>query len=335
MNPNNDLLARYLQAIGDYLPASTRDDVLAELRANLQAQVDDRIEELNRPLTEPELADLLKQHGRPVLVAARYLPQQYLIGPAIFPYYLMVLRKATPFALVIFFLAHASNLLGVHTFPELLSGILLSLGQLIPDLVLFAFWVTIGFAIAEFVYTRNQSKPFDLSWDPAKLPAVKPQCKGKSRAGRIADLVFHCLFIAYVLAIPGHLFLFIGPGVIYLRTLSAHFAPIWHTFYIAFVIVLVFQLTAKILALNPAYDCWRVPFDLLTKLASIGCTAIMLTTHIYFTSTDPAVPHTLLFAANFWMGMSCRIVFIIGLLALLIDAWKHYGPTLRTKSLAF
>jgi hypothetical protein len=57
MNTNpTDLLARYLQAIGDHLPAATRADVLAELRANLQAQLDDRAEELNRPFTESEVA---------------------------------------------------------------------------------------------------------------------------------------------------------------------------------------------------------------------------------------------------------------------------------------
>jgi hypothetical protein len=335
MNPTTDLLDRYLQAIGDYLPTSTRDDVLAELRANLLAQFDDRIEELNRPLTEPEVAAMIQEHGRPVLVAARYLPQQYLIGPALFPYYLMVLRRAAPFALLACFLAQSSRLVFAHTFPDVLGTLGLSLAQLFPNLILILFWITFAFVIAEYVFTHNHAKPLSKTWDPTKLPSVRPQFKGKSRASRIADLIVHCLFLTYVLAIPGHLFLFIGPGVIYLRTFSVHFVPIWHTFYIAFIIVLVFQLTSKILALNPAFDGWRVPFDLLTKLASIGCTAIMLTTHTYFTSTDPSVSHTLLFAVNFWMGMSCRIVFLIGLLALLIDAWKHYGPTLRTKSLAF
>jgi hypothetical protein len=51
--------------------------------------------------------------------------------------------------------------------------------------------------------------------------------------------------------------------------------------------------------------------------------------------TDADIAPILLFVANFWMGMSCRIVFLIGLLALLIEAWKHYGPTLRSRSLAF
>jgi hypothetical protein len=332
---NTNLLERYLQAIGEHLSTATREDVLAELRANLQAQLDDRAEELNRPLTDADIAPILQQHGRPILVAARYLPQQYLIGPALFPYYLMTLRKAAPFALLIIFLAHATGLLFVHTLPQLARGIAISLGQLIPDLLYFAASITLVFAIIEFVSSRKQTHPFGLTWDPTKLPALSSRFGRQSRANRIGELLFHCFFLLYVLAIPTHLFLFLGPGVIYLHKLSAHFAPIWHTFYIAFIVVLVFQLAAKILALNPTFDRWRIPFDLLTRLASIGCTAIMLTTHTYFISTDPAVSHTLLFVANFWMGMSCRIVFLIGLLALLIEAWKHYGPTLRSRSLAF
>jgi hypothetical protein len=332
---NTDLLARYLQAIGEHLPSTTREDVLAELRANLQAQLDDRAEELNRPLTDADIAPILKQHDRPILVAAPYLPQQYLIGPALFPYYLMTLRKAAPFVLLIIFLAHATGLLFVHTLHQLARGIGYSLGQLIPDLLYFASWITLVFALIEFASSRKQTNPFSHTWDPTKLPALSTRFGRQSRANRIAELIFHSFFLLYVLAIPTHLFLFLGPGEIYLHTLSAHFAPIWHTFYIAFIIVLGFQLATKILALNPTFDRWRIPFDLLTRLASIGCTTIMLTTHTYFFSTDPAVSRTLLFVANYWMGMSCRIVLLIGLLALLIETWKHYGPTLRSRSLVF
>ena len=102
MNPTSDLLPRYLQAIGEHLPAATRDDVLAELRANLQAPLDDRAEELNRPLTDAEVAAILKDHGRPLLVAARYLPQQYLIGPTVFPLLPVTLRRVLPFVVGVY-----------------------------------------------------------------------------------------------------------------------------------------------------------------------------------------------------------------------------------------
>lgn len=333
--PNTDLLTRYLQAIGEHLPAATRDDVLAELRANLQAQLDDRAEELNRPLTDADIAPILQQHGRPFLVAARYLPQQYLVGPTLFPYYLLILRRVAPFALLACFLAQSSDLLYAHTFPDVLGTFGRSMAQLFPDLLLILFWITFAFVIAEFVYTKNNAKLCIPSWNPLKLPRLKPRINGKTRTCRIAEFVFHACFLLYVLEIPTHLYLFLGPFAGYLHHISVHFTPIWHTFYIAFIIVLVVQLAAKALALNPAYDTWRFPLDLFTKIASVGCTAIMLTTHTYFISTNPATSHVNLLLANYWMGISVRIVFFFGLLAPLIEAWKHYAPTLRSKSLAF
>jgi hypothetical protein len=285
-----DLLARYLQAIGQHLPAATREDVLAELRANLQAQLDDRAEELNRPLTDPEISAILQAHGRPVIVAARYLPQQYLIAPAIFPYYLMTLRRATPFILIIFFLAHASNLLFVHTFPEVLSGIAQSLAQLLPDLILFAAWLTIAFAIAEYVYNHNHAKPFAASWNPTNLPALKPhfgsQTKGKSRASRIVDLIFHCLWIAYVLEIPAHPFLILGPSELFLSKYFVTFAPIWQTFYILLLILLAFQLATKLLALNTRFDPWQPTLELITKLIGVLSTAFLASMKTYFVATS-------------------------------------------------
>jgi hypothetical protein len=66
------LLDRYLSAIKTWLPKKQRDDIAAELAANLHAEADDRASGLGRPLTEDEVAALLKQHGSPILVASRY-----------------------------------------------------------------------------------------------------------------------------------------------------------------------------------------------------------------------------------------------------------------------
>ena len=335
MNPTSDLLARYLQAIGDHLPAATRDDVLAELRANLQAQIDDRAEELNRPLTEPEVAAILKEHGRPILVAARYLPQQYLIGPAIFPYYLATLRKATPFVLVISFLAQSSRLLGVHNASELIGGILASIGQLIPDLIIFAFWITAAFVIAEYVYTRNHAKPFCGSWDPTKLPPIKHPVKGKSRAARIADLILHCLWFVYVLEIPHHLFLILGPSEVWLRVYSVTFASSWHTYYILLLAFLLMQLITKIVALIPSLDRWQPTLELVIKAFGVAASAFLATMKTYFVATSPSVNQATLAVVNHSIGIAFRIVFVIVFLQLLIDGWKLVRPTLHTKNLAF
>ena len=334
MNPINDLLDRYLQAIGDHLPAASRADVLAELRANLQAQIDDRAEELNRPLTEPEVAAILKEHGRPILVAARYLPQQYLIGPAIFPYYLMTLRKAAPFALVIIFLANCSNIFFVRTLTEFTASITRALALLLPDLIYFVAWVTIGFAIAEYVFTRNCAKPFAVSWDPTKLPALKLQFKRKLRASRIADLIFHILWMLYVLEIPAHPYLILGPGELYLRMFNMRPAPVWHLIYAAIIFLLCFQLVIKITAVFAADGIWRTGLNFALTLLSVLVTAWLALTNTFFIAASPATNLQTLATVNYWMNFSLRIFLALAILNLLFEAWK-LRPSLRSKTLAF
>src|ERR1700761_7133739 len=106
-----DLLERYLQAVGQYLPEATKDDTLAELRVNLLAQMDDRAEELDRPLNDGDVAAILKEHGKPEKVALRYLPQRSLIGPTIFPFYLFTLRRLLPLVALVYTLAQAAALM--------------------------------------------------------------------------------------------------------------------------------------------------------------------------------------------------------------------------------
>ena len=89
-----ELLDRYLEAVRKNLPWKRQDDLLAELRANLEAQLEDKESALGRSLTKEEAEAWVKQLGSPMQMAARYQPQQYLIGPALFPIYRLVLKTA-------------------------------------------------------------------------------------------------------------------------------------------------------------------------------------------------------------------------------------------------
>src|ERR1700746_2186024 len=97
-----ELIERYLQAIGQYLPADSRNDILAELRTELLEQMDARAEGGGRAPDEAGVAALLRVHGRPEAIALRYLPQRSLIGPSIFPFYLFTLRRALPFVVIVY-----------------------------------------------------------------------------------------------------------------------------------------------------------------------------------------------------------------------------------------
>ena len=85
-----DLIDRYLVAVRRHLPANLQDDIVQELGDSLRSEAEDHERATGRPLTDDEQAALLKKRGHPWLMASRYLPNQHLIGPGLFPYY----RKA-------------------------------------------------------------------------------------------------------------------------------------------------------------------------------------------------------------------------------------------------
>jgi len=363
-----DLLERYLQAIGQNLPASNRDDVLAELRANLQAQIEDqtdaRAEERNgRPLTDHETADILLAHGQPELVAERYLPQRSLIGPALFPLFLLTLRRVSPFVLGIYAIVHAIPLVSATDGRVLGHGIADAVLQLIPTLIFFWFWVTAVFAIVEAVQyhvAASQGRPGisndqnavvffartrfgcwlwnrSADWDPMKLPPLPPpgQPKPKSFAIRVIELALHCLWIAFVLMIPYHPFLIIGPGVFYLNTLSVTFAPVWHTFYVLLLILLSVQLVIKLLALRNGPHMWQAPLELLTRVLGAGLIGLLAFTKTYFTPAGPTANLQTIAATTKAMNLGFRIVFFIVIVTLIIEAWKIFRHRMPTQVLAF
>lgn len=87
-----DLLERYLASVRILLPAKKRDDIVAELREALTERREERSAEIGRALTPEEDEKMLRDFGHPVVVAARYGQQQYLIGPDLFPLFSFVLR---------------------------------------------------------------------------------------------------------------------------------------------------------------------------------------------------------------------------------------------------
>jgi hypothetical protein len=174
-NPK-DLLDRYLQAVGFWLPKAQQQDIIAELSEDLHSQIEDKEAALGRSLNETEIDDILKQRGRPVLVANRYLPQRSLIGPVLFPIYLFVVKIVAAFYLVpwvlvwIGMMSFSSSYRAQHTS----GGWLDAIGAGWSAWWLNAFFalgtVTLVFVILEQVQARSR---FLEDWNPRKLPPVR------------------------------------------------------------------------------------------------------------------------------------------------------------------
>ncbi|MGB6974465.1 MAG: hypothetical protein WBD67_07265 [Terracidiphilus sp.] len=240
-----ELLDRYLQAVARHLPRHRQQDILAELRANLEAQLEDKESALGRPLTQGESEDWLREIGSPIQVAGRYLPQQALIGPSLFPIYWYVLRIALFWALLIYTIASAVRIeLGQAGAPPIPVAILGVPGILF----IVAAWVTLIFAALEFLAARfpQHFAPFvckTSEWSPATLPPIeKNPFAPRKYAHAVAELVFGFLFLVWLLLIPQYPFLMLGPGVVLLHTspylLNHHLL----LFYVCFAAFIAFQL---------------------------------------------------------------------------------------------
>lgn len=312
--PSSDLLARYLQAVGFWLPRATKEDILAEISEDLRSQIDDRAAALGRPLNDAEIGEILKQRGRPSVVAGSFLPQHYLIGPVMFPIYVFVLKIVAlcyllPWLLVwlgfvifdrSYLIRHAGGALqGLNTFWMLL----------------WTFFGAITFIFAMLDRTSNRSK-FVRDWDPRKLPRVNPKQSHK-RSEAICGIVFGVLGVGWLLAIPSHPFLVLGPAAFFIK-----FAPVWRTVYPWMIVLGVAGIVENMLRLVRTLPPWGVP---VFKIATLYINAWMLTkllhVHIYF--TVPA------HSAATWIPVVNSIIYIclianaLGLIiAFVVNAWK-------------
>ena len=343
-----ELLERYLQAIRKYLPNRRQDDIIAELRANMESQIEDREGELGRPLTQGEFEDLLRKMGPPVVVASRYQPQQYLIGPKFFPLYWYVLRIAVAWALVIYSIVMAVVI--PLTSPTAIS-VADSLMRIPGVLINVAAWVTIAFAAVEFISTHYpnfclpQIAEFTDKWHPHSLPPLeKEEGSGKPRsyALAVAEVVFGFLFLAWLLLIPSYPFLVLGPGYVYVRVSPFTLAPIWWTFYWWIVSLNVLQVVWNCADL--ARGAWRRPWrikQIVFKVFGLIPLLILMSVrdHIYVLLKNPAVQQAQN-GQNLWqlnngihlaLGVICAIIAV----QLVWDTWQVARDGYRRRGLPF
>jgi hypothetical protein len=232
-----ELLDRYLQAVRKHLPWQRQDDIVAELRANLESQLDEKQADLGRRLTPAEAEAWIRQLGSPVQMASHYQPQQYLIGPAIYPVYLYVLRLASMWAIIVYIIVSTITIiLGSPSADAVAAAALRLPGILIQT----AGWITLVFAGIEFAATRYPEKcppiaGFYAKWTPSDLPPLEPAAlpgrKRHSYAHAVTEVIFGFVFLVWLLLVPEYPFLMFGPGVAFLHASPFHIAPVWVTFY--------------------------------------------------------------------------------------------------------
>ncbi len=237
-----DLLDRYVHAVKTHLLPGQGDDIAEELGANLQARIDDREAELGRSLNDDELEALLKEHGHPRLVAARYRPRQYLIGPVTFPYYWTVLQLSLSLVVLVYAIASAVAIALHPITAGAVAGVLLHL----PAVVFSVFaWVTLAFAVLDYGWQHYVTTATWLqSWSPRSLPAIDVVTR-PSRAGGLFDFLASLVLTTWVVVAgfaPAAAF---GLGAVSLAQAPVHLAPALRALYWPIVGALALQTVIK------------------------------------------------------------------------------------------
>jgi hypothetical protein len=205
-----EFLDRYLQAVRFWLPRKQQDDIIAELGDDLRSQIEEREASLGRRLNEDELVALLRQAGHPIRVAGRYLPQQSLIGPTLFPLYQFVLKAVTFGYLAPWILVWAGMMVFMPSYRASHSGMaLLGTWANFWSLAFMLFGaITVVFAVLE----RFQARIIWLNtWDPRKLPRVARRKDRVSLVESVFGLAFSILFIVWWLSLSRYGHVIFGP----------------------------------------------------------------------------------------------------------------------------
>jgi hypothetical protein len=258
-----ELLERYLQAVKFWLPKEQKQDIIAELSEDLRSQIEDRETELGRKLNESEIETILKERGRPLLVANRYQPRQYLIGPVLFPIYSFVLKIVALCYLLPWIIVWLSLLGFSPAYRASHGNWVMSAMAGWSSLWVVALMALGGVTLVFAALERAQAKSHFLEkWNPRKLPPVRDpnQIKRSASIGELAGNFAMIWWISYL-----------SSRTIYIRTeIRITLSPAWTYFFWGFLLLAIFNLALSgVNLMRPYWTGWRATLRLVSD--SLGC----------------------------------------------------------------
>ena len=272
-------LERYLSNLSKLLPAAQRDDIIRELREDIQSELEDKREELGRVLTEQEQIDLLNRRGNPLKVAAAYRQEnrslafgRQWIGPVLFPFYIRVLTfnlSLTFFILTVIFAALYIGGQTVHV-GDVFSNFLLQIFLQFTA-------VTIIFSLIERHLSKHPSH-----WTTQQVRArvnqrIEKKAREVSRLESVSIIVASAVALIWMQAVWSHLFLIFGPAASFLRL-----APIWHQIYWPMVAIIVASmLRATINLVRPDWIRFRAAAAVFFEAAGLALVYVLISAQRY------------------------------------------------------
>lgn len=255
-----ELVERYLQAVAGYLPKAQADDIVNELRDGLLSRAEEQEARLRRALTTDEQAALLKERGHPLLVATSFLPQQSLVGPALYPYWRLGLRYVLVVAAVLQLVEFGLALDDGRAFVQV--GIQAAAG-FVGTAISLAGLLALVLGLAE--HSGAKITLLD-DWSPAQLPP-RDELLRISRAESLAGVVFGLVVLGWWSGLVPTLVYDLRAG----STVPVALSAAWQPWYLPIFALLVANV--GLAAINFVLPCWdrgRVVASLMVNATAVG-----------------------------------------------------------------
>ena len=186
-----NLIDKYINQVGENLPEKDREDIKAEIRSILEDTLESRSNTAGRPVDEAMTVEVLKEFGTPKKMAASYLPPRYLIGPRLYPTFMMVLKIALGIAaLVVVVTTSVSTAQQAQTIESAVPIITTGLAEGVGSLLSIFGNIVFIFAMIEWGLSRaREQDEKEGTWDPRSLDGKEDSDNFKPWE-RIPDIVF-------------------------------------------------------------------------------------------------------------------------------------------------
>ncbi|MCL2253720.1 MAG: hypothetical protein FWC09_04675 [Lachnospiraceae bacterium] len=251
----NHLIERYIYDVTRRLSENDREEVNRELEAGIMDMLPDQAD-------EQQIIDVLTKLGEPRLMAEKYRAKpRYLISPAMFDMYISVLKLVVPIV--------AAVLAGVAALAAIFDPASFTIGKFIGAILenavsgalQAAFWITLGFAIADHVNINAETWTVN---DLPKKPEVKKTSLSKtSSIVEIIVTVFFTLIIILMIIRDEWFFVFVrNSEVINPFTMEALYRIIPYMLITAMISVMVS-------AFKIYYGHWNVPLLMMNTVYNI------------------------------------------------------------------
>jgi hypothetical protein len=263
----NDLVERYIAAVKFWLPQKLREDIGAELAEDIRCEIEEAEQAKGRPLSEDEVAEILKTRGRPMSVAARYQPQRHLIGPELFPLYIFILKVVAVISLI----------------PPVVAWFVWSFDRYslpVPDTIASPFnSLLTAFAVVTLVFALIEHKGIDITkkaeFNPKNLRPVVDRNR-IPRSDSIAEIIGPMIGIGFYAAgyFSQTTYHFPGGG-------SITVAPEWIGFWRIIIVLAVFDIALGAINLfKPYWSGLRVVARLILNLAKAATFCWLFQSHV-------------------------------------------------------